>query len=472
MELLNKIVIVFLILINGFNAISQENANPPNILIFIADDAGMDFGCYGNSDIRTPNIDKLSGSGLKFNKAFLTTAQCSPSRTSILAGQFAHTIGTEDLHTGLPDHVKILPSYLKDKGYYTGMLMKQHLGKNGNKQFDHVKDGHDDKAPELFKEFLAKTNGKPFFAWVAFHDPHRPYGGAQGAVRVHDPSEVKVSPYFKDTENTRREISQYYDEIHRMDRNIGAILEELEKQKLRNNTLVIFLSDNGMPFPRNKATSYDSGIHTPLIMQWDGHITEGAVYDNLVSVIDLAPTILDIAGIQKPANMYGRSVKEVFTNQSVKGRKYIFSERNWHDTDEHMRSVRSDRYKLIINAYPELLFPITGDYSHSATWRDLLKAKKESSLNKYQAAIFEFPRYQVELYDLENDPYEIHNLIDLEEYQELASKMNAELQKWEKETKDYPPFKKRRSDFIDRKSGFFFNFGFHRDYKNYGYWDN
>lgn len=462
--------ILFILLMSSIWS-SAQHRNLPNILIFIADDAGMDFVCYGNNFIKTPHIDRLAAEGMVCNRAFLTTSQCSPSRTSILSGQFAHTIGTEDLHTGLNDKVKLVPWYLKQKGYYSGLLMKQHLGKNGNDQFDYVREGNDNEALHLFRGFLDEASEQPFFAWVAFHDPHRPYGGKRGARPVHSGEQVIVPPYFVDTPETRDEIALYYDEIHRMDQNVGSILGELKKRGLRKNTLVIFLSDNGMPFPRGKATAYDFGIRTPFVMQWEGHITAGTRYDGLVSVIDLAPTLLDVAGIVTPEDMYGQSIRPVFTDQSLPGRDLIFAERNWHDTDEHIRCVRSGRYKLIVNGYPELLFPITGDYSKSPTWRALQKGKKEGTLNRFQTAIFEFPRYQVELYDVQNDPWEVDNLIDLEEFQSIALELNAALQQWEKETDDYPPFRKRRSDFIDRKSGFFFNFGFHRDYENYGYRD-
>ena len=471
MRIKDSIILILFILFIQFRLSANSKKNP-NILVLIADDAGMDFGCYGNKVIQTPNLDRLATNGLVCGNAFLTTPQSSPSRTSILSGQFAHTIGTEDLHTELNDHVQLIPSYLKQKGYYSGLLMKQHLGKNGNNQFDYVREGNDNKAPELFREFLDKTNGNPFFAWVAFHDPHRPYGGDQCAKKIDNPDDVMVHVYFSDTNETREEIALYYDEIHRMDKNIGNMVSELEKRGILENTLIIFLSDNGMPFPRAKATVYDSGIRTPFIMYWEGHIKPGAKYDRLVSVIDLAPTILDIAGVDKPAEMYGRSIQPIFTDQSLPGRSFIFSERNWHDSDEHIRSVRSERYKLILNGYPELLFPITGDYSKSPAWRDLLKGKEMGILNKYQKAIFEFPRYQVELYDLMTDPYEVNNLIDREEYQQIAFEMNNALLKWKEKTNDYPSFKKRRSDFIDRKSGFFFNFGHHRDYKKYGYWND
>lgn len=432
----------------------------------------MDFGCYGNPLIKTPVIDQLAKEGTICNNAFLTTSQCSPSRTSILAGQFAHSIGTEDLHYPLNDQTKLIPFYLKQEGYYTGILMKQHLGANGLKQFDHVGAGRDDEATDLFSTFLDKTSGQPFFAWVAFLDPHRPYGGPRGADKVHQPADVLVPPYFVDTEKTRKEIALYYDEIHRMDNNVGEMLKELENRNLRKNTLIIFLSDNGMPFPRAKATVYDFGIKTPLIFQWEGVVSQNTNYEGMISVVDLAPTILEVAGIEKPADMYGNSIKHIFQNQSIPGREYIFAERNWHDTDEHIRCIRSERYKLIVNGYPELLFPITGDYTRSDVWWDLLEAKENKALNRFQKSYFEFPRYQVELYDLEKDPYEVYNLIDRKEYQEIALELNNRLLIWQEETNDYPAFQKRRSDFIDRKSAFFLNLKYVRDFEKYGYWND
>jgi N-sulfoglucosamine sulfohydrolase len=225
-----------------------------------------------------------------------------------------------------------------------------------------------------------------------------------------------------------------------------------------------------MPFPRAKASVYDFGMKTPLIIQGPG-VSKGAGYAGLTSVIDFAPTILEWAGITKPEEMYGKSINNILQDQSVNGREYVFTERNWHDTDAHIRAIRSERYKLIINGYPELLFPLTGDYFKSPTWYALLEANKRGELNNYQNTIFQYPRYQVELYDLENDPFEVNNLIDNPEYLQIAIELNDELKKWKKETDDYPAFRKRRSDMIDRKSAFFFDLGNHSDFKNYGYWD-
>ena len=474
-KLLKAIILFIAFALFGNVSKAQSLSKQPNIVFFIADDAGMDFGCYGNEFIKTPNIDKLAKEGLLCSNAFLTSPQCSPSRTSILSGMFAHTIGSEDLHHPMSPGTKLLPYYLKQKGYYTGLLMKKHLGpigeSEGTKQFDHIGNGRDDIAPQLFREFLDKTNNKPFFAWVAFFDPHRPYGDKNGVKKFHDPDSVVVPPYMVNKEETRKDIAQYYDEIHRMDYNVGEMLKELEKRNLRDNTLIIFLSDNGMPFPRCKGTLYDYGIKTPLIFQWKGKVNVGATYDSLLSVIDLAPTILDVADIKKPKQMYGESIKEIFKDQMMKGREYVFSERNWHDTDAHIRGIRTERYSLIVNGYPELLYPIIGDYSKAGSWQDLLHAQGNNELNNFQKQLFEFPRYKVEFYDLKNDPYEVHNLIMKKDYNAIATELSNTLMKWEDETNDYPSYMKRREDNVDRKSGFFFNRTHPFQSKGFIYWD-
>lgn len=447
-------LLLTLLLLPGQLLIAQKN-ELPNILVFMADDAGMDFRTYGNTAIKTPHIDALAAGGLTAHKAFLTSSQCSPTRTSILAGQFAHSIGTEDLHIPLRESTKLIPYYLKQKGYHTGLLMKTHIGKHGEEQFDQILKGSDKEAPKLFSKFLDASAGKPFFSWVAFTDPHRPYGDNwNGAPVVHDPQGVIVPPYFVDDSATRKDLALYYDEIHRMDKNIGAMLADLAQRGLRENTLVIFLSDNGMPFPRGKATLYDLGIQTPLIFNWPRKIPEGTQYQGLISAIDLAPTVLEAAGIEKPQEMYGESIAGIFEDQQLPGRDYVFAERNWHDTDAHMRCVRSEEYKLIINGYPELPFPIIADFRRAGTWWDLIRHQKQGNLNPLQQLIFDFPRYKVELYHVKNDPLESRNLITEEAELEEGYKLLEVLRVWRKETQDYPSHQKRRDDYIDRKSAF------------------
>jgi arylsulfatase A-like enzyme len=442
----SKVITAFLISLALISC--QIDEQTPNIIVLIADDAGYrDFGCYGNDAINTPNIDRLAKDGLKFNNAFLTIAQCSPSRISILSGLYPHATGAEDLHMPLPEGVPLIPSYLKKKNYYSGLLYKSHLGPDGDKQFDYVSSSLDD-----FYPFLDSTQSNPFFLWVGFVDPHRPYN-EDIIENPQNPGEVIVPPYFIDNEETRKDLAGYYDEIMRMDLRIGEYIDELKKRKLFNNTLIIFLTDNGAPFPREKGTVYDAGIKTPLIFNWKDKISKSVEYDNLTSVIDLAPTILDVAGIEVPDNMQGQSIKEVMNDQSVPGRDYIFAERNWHNCDEHIRSVRTKNYKLISNSYIELPFGTPADITNSPTWKSLHEIKQKDELTPAQKLIFTVPRPQYEFYDIENDKMELSNLINKSEYQSDSELLKSILEKWSEETGDFSADERRRKDNTDRFTG-------------------
>lgn len=420
---------------------------PPNVVVFVADDAGWrDFGAYGSDVVRTPNIDALAEEGLRVERAFLTIAQCSPSRISILTGKYPHATGAEDLHMPLPEGERLLPSYLAERGYFSGIMNKRHLGPNGDRQFDWISENLSADVPA----FLDEADDRPFFLWVGFTDPHRPYDSAPA---VHDPSEVNVPPYLIDEPETRADLARYYDEIHRMDGQIGRFVDVLEERGLREHTLVIFLSDNGMPFPGAKGTVYDEGIRTPLIFTWPGRIEAGTTYGGLVSVVDLAPTILEIAGMETPTEMQGSSIAPILEDRDVEGRTYVFSERNWHNCDEHIRGVRSERFKFVRNAYTELPHGTPADASTSPTWYALKDAQRAGTLTAEQARIFAAPRPAVELYDLENDPWEMANLAGRAEYEDVARELADVLDEWIRATDDFPPSERRRLDNTDRVTG-------------------
>ncbi|RMH56743.1 MAG: heparan N-sulfatase [Bacteroidetes bacterium] len=425
---------------------------PPNILVLVADDLGwFDSGPYGNPVVRTPNLDRLAASGLRVDQAFLTIAQCSPSRISILSGRYPHQTGAEDLHMPMPDSIRILPSYLKRRGYFTGHLRKRHYGPHADRQFDWY-DDWETRSPDTFGRFLDEAGDRPFFLWVGFSDPHRPY--QEGTLETpHDPADVILPPHLVDAAGTRADRAQYYDEIGRMDGHVGRFLDELEARGLRDNTLVVFLSDNGAPFPREKGTVYDAGIRTPLLFSWPAVIPPGSRYGGLVSVIDLAPTLLDVAGLETPSSMAGRSLRPIFTDLSTPGREYVFAERNWHNCDEHIRAVRTARFKLILNAYTELPLCTPADASNSPSWFDLQKARASGTLTPAQARLFEVPRARVELYDLENDPNEYVNVAHTYVYAEVARDLARVLDAWMKETHDFSPLQRRRPDNTDRITG-------------------
>ncbi len=425
----------------------KEAKSYPNVLILLADDAGWkDFGCYG-SPIHTPNIDKLAQTGIKFNNAFLTTSSCSPSRTSILTGQYAHSVQTEDMHVPLPTGIKILPSFLKEKGYYSGSMFKTHYGADAGKQFD----WYSNKL-EAFPAFLDKAEEKPFFMWVGFHDPHRPYN-KKDYKNPFDPAKVIVPPYLVDDAATRQDLANYYSEIQRMDDEVGFYINELEKRGLRDNTLIVFLSDNGSPFPAAKGTVYDTGIGTPFIVNWKNVVKTNSVSDRLISAIDIAPTVLKLANISVPSAMLGKSLIPIIKGKDKKINKYVFSERNWHGIDEHMRSIRTLQYKLITNGYDDQPFGAPSDISSSPSWQSLYDLKNTEKLSLLQKRIFEKPRFKVELYDIKNDPDEINNLAGDKNYKHIKQHLLKKLKKWQDKTHDVAITDHVPADKTDRITG-------------------
>ena len=263
----------------------------PNIVLIIADDMGWDdAGAYGHPYIRTPNLDRLASGGMRFDRAFLTTSSCSPSRASIITGQYPHNTGAEQLHWPLPADQLTFVELLKDAGYWTAQAGKWHLGDAVKDRFDVVKDvftigfdaeteneevERDGSGAEDWVSLLDnRPMGQPFFLWLAAVDPHRAY--EENIIDTpHSVDDVLVPPYLPDTEQVRKDLALYYDEITRMDGYIGKVMDRLDEQGVVENTLILFISDNGRPFPRDKTTLLDGGIKTPWIVQWPAKIKPG-----------------------------------------------------------------------------------------------------------------------------------------------------------------------------------------------------
>ena len=422
----------------------------PNVVVFVGDDLGWrDTGPYGNTAIRTPSIDRLARTGLTVRYAFGVSPQCSPSRIGMLSGRYPHATRTEDLHTPLPGGERILPSLLRAAGYFTGHMAKTHYGPNAERQFEWY-------APETaaaLPRFLDAAGDRPFFLWVGFHEPHRPYpAGPPG----HRAARVALTPYIADTPETREDVARYYDAIARMDSAIGTMVAELEQRGLRERTLLVFLSDNGAPFPREKGTLYDGGTRTPLVLSWPGVIGAGTVYDQgIVSTVDLAPTILDVAGAAVPARMQARSFRALLASPGTwAGRDYVFSERNWHDCDEHQRAVRTTRFKLIrTDAYTALPLCTAADIGGSPSFRALRARALAGGLTRAQRRLFEVPRARLELYDLAADPWELTNVAGDPAYADEVRRLARVLEEWIESTDDFPAAYRVRDDNTDRITG-------------------
>ena len=443
-----RFIAIAALLVISTPTIADEATRPPSIVVFVADDVSWkDFGCYGHPTIRTPNIDALAAGGLRCANAFLTTSSCSPTRISVLTGKYPHATGAEDLHMPLPADQVFVSSLLDAAGYHTGHMLKTHYGPNGDAQFDWY-----GKRVAEFPAFLDEAGDRPFFCWVGFRDAHRPYEDDAIAI-PHTAEDAVVPPYLADTPGTRADLARYYDEIARMDGDIGAMVAELKRRGRFDDTIVVFFADNGMPFPRAKGSLYDSGIGTPMVVSWPDRIPSGVVHEGLASVVDLAPTFLLAAGLPIPADMQGHSMMPALLDPSHPGHAAVFSERNWHNCDEHMRSVRTDRYKLIRNAYLGLPLGQPSDVSSSPSWNSLLDLREAGTMTPDQASQFRSPRPAVELYDLESDPDELENLADRSEHADIVAQLDGLLDRWASATGDYPPEYRRRADNCDRVTG-------------------
>lgn len=318
---------------------------PPNIIVFILDDVGQqDVGAFGNPAVHTPNIDRLAAEGMRFENAFLTTSSCSPSRASILTGMYPTATGAPDLDDPLPPDKVGLPKLLHQAGYYTASIGKWHLGEPYKSQFDRVVEPREESgAADWLPELARRPPGKPFFFWLASKDAHDPYYW-NPPLRHQDPSRIVVPSYAEDSAFTRQVMAGYYDEIARADENIGKVVAMLREQHLLDNTLIIVLSDNGAQFGGAKTTLYDEGIKTPLVMRFPATIPSGVANQQLVSAVDLMPTILQLAGLSPVPNAPGVSLVPTLKNPSQPVRSFIYAERNRHGVNLFERLVRTDRF--------------------------------------------------------------------------------------------------------------------------------
>ncbi|MGL4462350.1 MAG: sulfatase family protein, partial [Planctomycetia bacterium] len=304
------------------------------------------------------------------------------------------------------------------------------------------------------KGLLERPMDKPFFLWMGFIDPHRPYD-PNSFDPPHDPKSAAVPPYLPDDPAVRRDLAMYYDEIARMDAEIGRTLKLLEDQGAAKNTVVIFLSDNGRPFHRAKTTLYDSGIQTPLIVRWPGVVKPGSTTNALLSSIDLAPTLLELAGAPSAATFQGKSFAELLRSTdpaATAGRDAVFAEHNWHDFEDRQRAVRTARWKYIRSDYADLPLTPPADALRSPTGDAFRARRAADTLTTAQKTIYETPRPTEELYDAAADPDELRNLAGEQAYKVELDAMRGRLDDWLKATGDAPPAV-RRPDEFDRTTG-------------------
>ncbi|KAH6975997.1 alkaline-phosphatase-like protein [Ilyonectria sp. MPI-CAGE-AT-0026] len=441
-----------------------------NILLLIADDLGREqMSCYGCKALQTPELDKLAASGSRFDMAFASTASCSGSRTTIYTGLHTHENGSYGLvgsRNGFQtfENVETGPEVFNRIGYKTGILGKIHVAPASKYPWQTRKEdgsrdtaGVADKAEAFFEE--AKTENKSFFLTIGYIDPHRVlatrggFGNVDGNYdprlkdRFFKPKDVEIPQFLQDIPEVRQELVEYYRSINRLDQGIGMVLQALERTGLADDTLVLFLSDNGPPFVNSKTTLYDAGVRLPFLLRVPGKAA-GVVNTNMVSYIDVLPTFLDWAGhtdLQPPDGSVGprrgRSILPVTDASAVQtGWDHVFGSHTFHEVTNFWptRYMRTRRYKYHRNVCWKLDFPFAMDLYASLSFEGMRNSGTESTpaMIGKRALKSYICRPPEELYDIEQDPDEIHNLATKQEHQERLLSMRAALEKWQAETKD------------------------------------
>jgi len=416
----------------------------PNIILIIADDISWDdIGCYGNKGVHTPNLDRLARQGIRFTNAFVTSSSCSPSRSSIITGRYPHNTGAAELHTPLPAHLTYFPELLKKSGYYTAQAGKWHEGPNTKRAYDTLIAGDVNGAggeEQWIRLLQDRPVNKPFFLWLAPYDAHREWQD-DPKFPSHKISDVTVPPALVDTKGTREDLVAYYNEIARLDSWIGRLEKELASQKIDKNTMIVFMSDNGRPFPGSKTRLYDSGVKTPLIIKYPNGISKtGIACNSLISSIDIAPTLLRLANVETVESIQGKSFDVLLRSPASAFRNYIFTEHNWHDYEAYERAVRTDRYLLISNLRPQLANQGPLDAVNSPSFKALLKANSSKvSLTPLQQDVLDSSRSSHEFFDVMNDPFQKTNKVNDRANEMEIRSLAKVLQQWQEETGDTWP---------------------------------
>ncbi len=423
----------------GFFSDAYAQNQKPNIVLIIADDLGYgDISPYGSEQVLTPNIQKLADEGVSFDNMFTSTSMCSPTRQQILTGLYPVRNGAFPNHSFVYEGTKSVVHYLKNEGYRTAIVGKRDFGNEqsfpfeflGGRNMDFGK-GQDIKLENA--EVIMNQTEKPFFLVVASNQPHVPW--LRGDRRQYPPEEIDVPEYLVDTKETRKALSEYYAEITYLDSTVGKCMKMIEESHKAKNTIVIFTSEQGAQFPFAKWTLYDEGLKTSFIVKWPDHIEKGTRNKALTQYVDVVPTLLDIIGVNpesiktgnKDAKGYdgfdGKSFKSLVLGSSEKFRDYVYGVHttrgilNGNDFYP-VRSVRNEKYLYIKNLNAEETF------SNVATKDKVFKSWFEADENRANDYV---NRDSIELYDVINDPYQLHNLADNPEVEPVLKKMDNKL---------------------------------------------
>lgn len=417
----------------------------PNILWITCEDISPYMGCYGDPLAITPNLDRLAGRSILYTNAYATAPVCSPSRSCLVTGLYATSLGTQHLRSeiAIPRQIEPFPKLLRAAGYYCS---------------NNFKEDYNFKDPTIWDDssnnahWRNRAAGQPFFSVFNLMATHQSqingsdeqfeakYGSKLKPEERHDPRKMILPPYYPDTPMVRKMWARYYDLITYMDKQVGEILRELEIDAVSENTIVFFFSDHGMGLPRFKRSLYDSGLRVPLLVrvpapyQGMAPLAPGGRSDQLVSFVDFAPTVLSLAGQSIPPTMEGKP----FLGRTTSTRDYIVGAAGRVDEAYEMsRCVRDKRYKYIRNFLPHLPYVQPSDYCDQAEiMQELRRVAAEGGMVGMEKLFWEPTKPSEELYDTWVDPNEVRNLAGLAEHQKTLSLMRKRLRDWMLDTKD------------------------------------
>lgn len=416
----------------------------PHIVLFIADDLTWnDLGAYGNPDVRTPNVDKLAREGMTFTRAFAASPTCAPSRSALFTGTYPMRNGAHANHSLVSSDVRTLPQYLSELGYRTVIAGKTHFGPREIFPFEYLPNSNvsppgkpevlwTDLGTEAIEALLKSHDKKqPLALVVAAHSPHVYWPENDG----YTPANLTLKPYMVDTPETRQALAKYYTDVTKMDREVGIVRTALERHGYAKNTLFMFTSDQGAQFPFGKWSLYDAGMQVPFIATWPGHTPLGASSGAIVSLVDVLPTMVDVAGGQAPQNVDGRSFTAVLEGRASKHLEAAFAA---HTGDGQMnrapmRTIRTERFKYIANLRPELSYGTHIDRADGVDGRDYWNSWVKLAETDPAAARL-VRRYHdkpvAELYDLSQDPFELVNLAGDPAYAGIEAQLRGKLDAW------------------------------------------
>ncbi len=421
----------------------------PNIIWLVAEDQSPQFfPMYGDSIIRLPNLERLSHDALSFNRVYAPVPVCAPARSAIITGMYPTTLGTHNMRTYnayrprneinlgipsyspiVPDGVRVFTEYLRNSGYYCTNNAKEDYNFKApiHSWDDSSKDAHWRNRPQ----------GKPFFSVFNFEISHESgIWKYKDSTQHVDENLVEVPPYFPNTRIVRHDLATNYSNLYRLDQQIGKIIDQLKDDGLYESSYVFFFSDHGGPFPRYKRSLYETGIRVPMILKFPEQKMAGLSNDDLISFIDLAPTVLSIAGIEPPTVMQGIALYGKFKSE-IRREFLMASSDRFDEIVDRKRAVIGTRFKYIRNYNPELSRALPISYREQMPMMKEMRALFEAGrLNSITHNWFSSPIVEEELYDLENDTFELVNLVDEPKWRETVMTMRTVLENWIQDTND------------------------------------